>query len=138
MKKLILIIILTFLGLISYTSCCAKPYSFKESVDKIESIEIVSAVTSLEFTVSKTLSEAELEDFLKEFQKIEFYKYLGDPPKLRGDSIRIIYQSGVYEMISSYTAEYVENGVIQFLWKRCDEKAFNNLLKKFLKEESTD
>ena len=135
MKRILLFISLSLLVLFAFTSCGENSYSFKESIDEIESIEIVSAEDSLEFTVVKTLSETEKEDFLEQFQTIQFQKYLGDPPKLRGDSIKITYQSGVYEMICSYSAEYVENGVRQFLWKSCDEEVFTALLAEFLVEE---
>ena len=130
MKKL-LFITLFLLVLLTFTSCGEKTYLFKNSVDEIESIEIVSAENSLEFTVTKTLSETEKEDFLEQFQGIKFYKYLGDPPGVHGDAIKINYQSGVYEMINYFSAEYVEDGVVQFLWKRCDEKDFNELLEIF-------
>lgn len=132
MKKFLLFISLNLLIMIILTSCSAKPYSFKEPVDEIESIEIVSAENSLEFTVIKTLSKTEKEDFLKQFQGIKFNKYLGDPPAVHGDAIKINYQSGVYEMICYYSAEYVENGVTHFLWKRCNEADFNELLYSFL------
>ena len=61
----------------SPAGCGGNPYSFKEPIDEIESIEIASAENSLEFTVLKTLSEEEQEDFLERFQTIEFHKYLG-------------------------------------------------------------
>ena len=63
----------------SPAGCGGNPYSFKEPIDEIESIEIVSAENSLEFTVLKTLSEEEKEDFLERFQTMEFHKYLGVP-----------------------------------------------------------
>ncbi len=132
MKKILLFISLFSLIVIFLTSCSAKPYSFKEPVDEIQSIEIVSAENSLEFTVIKTLSETEKEDFLEQFQEIKFYKYFGDPPAVHGDAIKINYQSGVYEMICYYSAEYVEDGVTQFLWKSCNEEDFNELLNNFL------
>ena len=118
--------------MIFLTSCNAEPYSFKEPFDEIESIEIVWAENSLEFTVTKTLSETEKKDFLEKFQAIKFYQYLGDPPNLYGDAIKITYSNGDYEMICSYTAEYVEDGVIQFLWESCDEEDFNELINNFL------
>ena len=74
MKKL-LFITLFLLVLLTFTSCGEKTYLFKNSVDEIESIEIVSAENSLEFTVTKTLSETEKEDFLEQFQMIKFYSY---------------------------------------------------------------
>lgn len=126
------VVVLTVLVLISLSNCKGKSISFKEPVDEVESIEIVSAESSLEFTVLKTLSEKEEKALLNKLQHIEFHKYFGDPPKLRGDSIRITYQSGAYEMICFYTAEYVENGEIQFLWERCNEKEFNELIENFL------
>lgn len=137
MKKILLFIILSSLMMVFLTSCSAKSYSFKESIDEIESIEIVSAENSLEFTVLKTLSEEEKEGFLEQFQMLKFNNYLGDPPSVHGEAIKITYQSGIYEMICSFGAEYVEDGKIQYLWKSCDKTDFNELLDSFL-EEDTD
>ncbi len=133
MKKASLIIMLSVLFLFSFTSCNGEQFYFTESVEEIESIEIVSASNSLEFTVLKTLSEEETKDFLARFQRMKFYKYWGDPPRLHGDAIRITYKSGIYEMICAYTVEYVEDGKIQFRWRRCNETEFNELLHRFLK-----
>jgi len=69
--------IIFLLVLASSAGCGGNSYSFKEPIDEIESIEIVSAENSLEFTVLKTLSEEEKEDFLERFQTMEFHKYLG-------------------------------------------------------------
>lgn len=69
--------IIFLLVLASSAGCGGNPYSFKEPIDEIESIEIVSAENSLEFTVLKTLSGEEQEDFLERFQTREFHKYLG-------------------------------------------------------------
>ena len=71
-------------------------------------------------------------DFLEQFQAIEFYGSFGDPINLYGDSIKITYKSGTYEMVCSYTAEYVEDGEIHFLWESCDEEEFNALVNSFL------
>lgn len=35
-------------------------------------------------------------------------------------------------MICSYWAEYVKNGEIDFVWKNCDKKDFQELLDGFL------
>lgn len=131
MKKILLFFILSLLVLLTFTGCSGKLYSFKESIDEIESIEIVSAESSLDYAVVKTLSETEKNDFLQQFQKIEFNKYLGDPPGVHGDSIKITYQSGFYEIICYFDSEYVKNGITQFGWNRCDEESFNNLINDF-------
>ena len=132
MRGKTLLIILFSLVLVCLTSCVVREYPFKEPIDEIESIEIVWAENSLEFTVIKTLSEDEKKDFLEQFQAIEFYGSFGDPINLYGDSIKITYKSGTYEMVCSYTAEYVEDGEIHFLWESCDEEEFNALLNSFL------
>ena len=75
MRKKLLPIILFLLILVTLTSCRGDSYSFKEPIDEIESIEIVSAESSLEFTVTKALTETEKEDFFEQFQGIKFYKY---------------------------------------------------------------
>lgn len=134
MKKIWLFMIPFSIILISFTGCVRNSYSFEEPIDEIESIEIVWAESSLEFTVTRILSEEERNDFLEQFQAIQFYRYLGDPPTLYGDSIKITYSNGDYEMICCYTAEYVKNDEVHFLFKRCDEEDFDKLLNKFLEK----
>ena len=53
------------LVILFFTGCSEKTYKFKNSIEQIESIEIVSAENRLEFTVIKTLSEAEKTILLK-------------------------------------------------------------------------
>ena len=131
MKK-ILFVGLILVVLLLFTGCGEKTYVFKNPVDKIESIEIVSAKSSLEFTVTKTLSETEKNDFIEKFQTIEFYSYFfGDPMSVNGDAVKISYQNGDYEMVCYYWAEYVKNGEVYFIRKSCDEKEFNALLDRF-------
>lgn len=132
MKKILLSVVSCLLILITLAGCQAGPYPFKEPVSEIESIEIVSAESSLEFTVIKTLSETEKQIFLQQFKKIKFYDYLGDRPDVCGDAIKITYKSDIYEMICFFGAEYVENGVNQYRWESCDEDEFNELLNNFL------
>jgi hypothetical protein len=134
MNRTLLFIILFSLILTTLTGCTENSYPFKEPIDEIKHIEIVSVESSLDFTVIKTLSEEEKNVFIEQFKKIKFQDYLGDPPEVYGDAIKITYQNGLYEMICSYAAEYVENGVIQFRWKACDEKVFNELIENFLKD----
>lgn len=132
MKK-ILFVSCIFLVLLSCTGCSEKAYEFKNSVDKIESIEIVLAENSLEFTVLKTFSETEKNDFIEKFQAIKFYNYfMGDPMSVNGNAVKITYQNGDYEMICYNWAEYVKNGEVYFIRKSCDEKEFNELLDNFL------
>lgn len=120
----------------SFVSCKGKPYSFKKTVDEIESIEIVSAKNSLDFTVVKKLSETEQEDFLEKFQAIEFENYyVGDPMSVSGDAVKITYQNGDYEMICYYWSEFVESGEVYFVKKSCDEQKFNDLLSSFLQSD---
>ena len=128
--SLILLVLLFFLG------CNKKTYEFKNPVDKIKSIEIVSAENSFEFTIIKTLSEIEKNDFIKKFQMIKFDSYfVGDPMSLNGNAVRITYQNGDYEMICFYWAEYVKNDEVFFVRKYCDKKEFNELLNYFLSNE---
>jgi hypothetical protein len=130
MKKIFLI----FFCLILLTGCSSKPYEFENPVDEIESIEIVFAENSLEYTVVKTLSETEKNDFIEKFQKIEFDRYIiGDPMSVYGNAVKISYQNGDYEMVCYCWADYVKNGEVYFRWKNCDEKEFNELLNSFLK-----
>jgi len=122
--------------IIFITGCVSRPgpYLFRESVDEVESIEIVFAEDSLDFFVVKTLSRAEQDSFLEEFLMIGFYKYrFGDPDYPCGDAVRIVYRSGNYEMICYFWSEYVRNGRIQYSsWQYCDKTVFYDLLDKYL------
>lgn len=121
------------LVLLVFAGCGAKTYLLKNSVDEIESIEIVSAENSLNFTVIKALSEIEKNDFLEQLLVIKFDSYyVGDPMSINGTAVKITYQNGDYEMICHYWAEYVKNGEVYFVRKSCDEEDFNKLLNNFL------
>lgn len=131
MKNRASIVLIFFLLIL--TGCRSETYLLKNSVKEIESIEIVLAESSLQFTVVKELSEMEKSDFLEQFHKIKFYSYyVGDPMLVSGKSVKITYQNGDYEMICYYWAEYVKNGEIYFIRKNCNEKEFNDLLNNFL------
>ncbi|MBQ4283929.1 MAG: hypothetical protein IJB96_08395 [Lachnospira sp.] len=130
MRK-VLMIILMILSVFTVTGCDSSPFSFRQSVEEVESIEIVSAESSLQFTSIKLLSDEEKKEFLEQLQLIEFVKYIGDPPKLSGDAIKINYRDGAYEMICAYTVEYVEEGKIQYRWRSCSEKDFVSIFNKF-------
>lgn len=134
MKK-ILFVGFVLLVLLPFTACSKKTYVFKNSVEQIESIEIVSAENSLEFTVIKILAETEKTDFLERFQAIQFDSYFfGDPMHVNGNAVKITYRTGDYEMICSFWAEYVKNGDIYFVRKSCDEKEFDELINSFLEQ----
>lgn len=133
MRRTFSAVILFLLVLVIFTSCSGNSYSFEEPVDEIKSIEIVSAESSLEYTVLKILSETEKEDFLEQLQKIEFYNYyIGDPMSVNGNAVKIAYKNGNYEMICPCWSEYVKDDVIQYRWNNCNENEFNDLLNKFL------
>lgn len=132
MKKIVFITLFV-LVLLVFTGCGKEAYSFQYHVNEIKSIEIVSAENSLEFTIIKTLSETEKNDFLKQFQTIQFNSYyVGDPLSVNGNAVKVTYQNGTYEMICYYWAEYVENGLVYSVRKSCSEKDFNELLNRFL------
>lgn len=130
--KIRLFIIQIFIVFCIFTGCGEKTYSFQKTVDEIQSIAIVSAKSSLDFTVIKELSQTEQKVFLEKFKTIEFQNYyIGDPMSLSGDAIKITYQNGDYEMICYYWSEYVKNGEVYFVPKNCDEDTFNDLLENF-------
>lgn len=134
MKKILLPTILFLLIAITFTGCSKKPYSFSEPIDEIESIELVSAENSLNFTVKKTLSKKEKNNFIEQFQKIQFTDYyIGDPMSVSGNAVKITYQNGNYEMVCHYWSEYVKDGVIYYRWKSCEKDEFNKLFNNFLK-----
>lgn len=140
MKKAVQYIILFLFVLAVFTGCSGKPYSFKESRNEIENIEIVTAESSLKFSVIKTISESEKNDFLKQFEAIKFRSYyVGDPMSVNGNAVKITYQNGDYEMICHYWSEYIKNGEVYPVRKNCDEKDFNKLLNNFLdKDKNTE
>ncbi len=122
MKRIVLILLV----LLTFTGCGEKTYLFQKSVNEIESVEIVSAENSLAFTVIKTLSETEKNNFLEQFQRIPFDSYVvGDPMSVNGNAVKITYQNGDYEIICDYWAEYIKDGEVYFVRKSCDEKDFN-------------
>ena len=132
MRKSIFIILL-FCLLLSFVSCEKKAYTFQQSVDKIERIDIVLAENSRESIVIKTLSEEQKKEFLDRFKEIEFGRiYFGDPTTVNGTAVKMIYQNGDYEIICHYWSDYVSAETTSFGWRYCDEKLFNDLVNAFL------
>ncbi len=132
MKKALFICCVLFV-LFIFAGCNDKTYEFRNSVDEIKCIEIVSAESSLEYTVIKTLSKTEKDDFIEELRSLQFGRYIaGDPMSVYGDAVKITYQDGDYEMICYYWAEYVKNGEIYPVQRSCDEKEFTELLSGYL------
>ena len=132
MRK-ILFVSLVLLVLFSFTGCKEETYAFKKTVNEIERVEIVSTKNSSAFTVIKTLSETEKNDFIERFQTIKFNNYfIGDPMSVSGNAVKITYQNEDYEMVCCYWDEYIENGKVYFIRKSCNEKELNELLDSFL------
>lgn len=131
-KRILLPVFAMLFSLLVLPGCSAKPYSFEEPIDTIEYIKIVTAESSLKFSVLKTLSENEKHDFLEQFQDIPFYTYyLGDPMSVYGTAAMICYSSGNYEMVSYSWSEYVKDGQIYFIRKSCEEEVFHSLLDQY-------
>ncbi len=130
-KSSILIIAFVFI-IFLFAGCEKKPYSLQHPTDDIAAIEIVFAKNSMDFTVVKTLSLSETEDFLAQLDMIQFESYyFGDPMSVSGDAVKITYQDGSYEMICHYWAEYVNNGNIYSIKRSCNKQEFENLISKF-------
>ena len=116
-----------------FAGCTKTSYSFKYPIDKIDRIEIVSAESSLEFSVIKKLSETEKNDFLEQFQSIEFREYiLGDPMSIGGKAIKITYSNDEYELICHYWSVYVKNGETYSIRRNCNEDTFEKIVDLFL------
>ncbi len=131
MKKISVFLIMIIL--LFFTSCDGISYSFKNTIDEIKSIEIVEAKNSREYTVLKTLSELEKEDFIKRFEEIIFHRwFFGDPLSVSGKSVKITYVTGDYEIVCYRWAEYV-NADVYFIRRYCDKEEFNELLDLYLK-----
>lgn len=131
MKKSLLAL-LCLLLLFTLVSCIKATYPFIHPTDEIDRIEIVDAEDIYTFTVKKTLSDEEKDEFLKQFQKIKFTRYIiGDPLLVGGECIKITYQSGDYEMVCHFWNEYVQNGQCHYGWYNCDQQKFLDLLNQF-------
>ena len=122
MKRILPIFLILFLLL--PLSGCRTTYTLRESANTITQIELVSAEDCFEYTVVKTLSETEKEDFLNRIQYTEFRRRIGDPIRLRGDSIKITYESGNYDIICGHASEYVKDGERYYNPSICDKDAF--------------
>ena len=132
MKKSILIAMFLVI-LLSCVGCDGEEYVFKQSLSEIQSIEVISAKSSIDFVVLKTLSEDEKEEFITRFRGLEFNSYyFGDPMAVAGNAVKFTYSDGNYEVICDYWAEYVENGEVYSVRKKCNEYEFNELLNYFL------
>ena len=107
-------------------------YELRQSAGEIDRIELVTAEDSRQFTVVKTLSDAERADFLMQFLQLPFHTYLiGDPMSVHGNAVRIVYRNGDYEMICHHWAEYVTGDKMYFVRKNCGNTDFDHLWNRF-------
>ena len=131
--KRIIIISAVLVAIFTFFSCNRSSYSFKYSTDNIKSIEIVLAENSMDYTVMRTLSNDEMNDFLEQFQMIEFNNYyIGDPMTVSGNAVKITYSNESYEIICYRWAEYIECNNIYFVRKSCNEEDFNKIINSFI------
>ena len=67
------------------SGCGKSTYLLEESIEDIVRIEIVSAQSSVEYSVVKTLTDEEAAEYLEIFLDISFRNYyLGDPMYVHG------------------------------------------------------
>ncbi len=131
MMKKLLVGLLLLSVLLSLASCGSRPFSYVEPSEEIVAMELVSAKSSLDYTVTKTLFGTERMDLMKRLQQTEFHKCLSAPPDLSGNAIKITYLSGAYEMIGLGTVEYVKNNEIMYRWIACDDAVFQELFNRY-------
>lgn len=133
-KKYVIFLVIILLFCMAFTGCEKKPYTFKQSVVEIEKIEIVDVPGYLEFTVIKTFSETEKQEFINQIQTIKFGYYFGDPLSIGGLAFMVTYNDGNYELISRRTGKYVCGEKVSTVRKWCEEEDFNKLLNNFLND----
>lgn len=141
MKKSLLLVLLIVGISFSLTACWAKPFSLDEPADDIVSIEIVlMELDSFDHTVVKKLSDDEIPDIIERLEQIEFRQVLGDPSKAYGPTIRIVYKSGHYTLISANSTEYIQDEQRGYRFKYCDKDEFDKLIDEFVSspENTTD
>ena len=125
-----------------FTSGCIKkqPYKFLYDVTEIEQISIVYITDSYQISNGyETITVIEDKDeFLEEFNKILFNKFLlGDPTHIH-NNVKVIlveYNNGDSELIWWYAQDRFKNNKCYFGRVNCNEEEFNNFINKYLPDE---
>lgn len=129
MRKKISVICYFVLLLIIIAGCSRKiPFPFHQQNDHISRIEIVDAESCFEYTVLKSLSNSEMNEFLLQLKEIDFYTFIGSPMEMQGNAVKITYTDGNYEMISSNSVKYVKDGIVKHATWQCDKESFDELI----------
>ena len=135
---------ITYFIVIMLSSACLKTTIYtleyeelKEQVVKIE-IGYVHDDTGRFFNTLAVLQSNEIEPFLEEFCKLSFAKY--SPPRNEsGESVKLIYKSNAYEVISVYGGSvYDANGKYKKYGlgiANISKQAFLDLINQYIVEE---
>ena len=128
----------------SFLSSCAidpsKPYSFRQSVDKISELCLMQQNEVYDdwdsrFSVIKELGPNQYADFCDELKSIKGQRFF-NPPQTEFDQyvIRIVYQNGEIEYISRDNNAYFipEKGLKYDTYWFSDKAGFNELILKYL------
>lgn len=141
MNRLISLILgaVLFYFFLTATSKCGGEfqYPFNEPVETIVSVEIVDAQDWNHYTRVRVLSEDEMNGFLQVFCELKFRDYLpGELADVYKGAVKIVYQSGNYEILDHYASYYVipsdsklkrkYNGVF------CDKDQFEYLVARYM------
>ncbi len=137
MKRVFVPILCAIMVVLLCTGCQYETVYYQESDSPIRCIEIVSANSSTDYGVLKTLSEDEMDSLLISLKKMPFIKQavILDPPTLSGNALVITYESGEYEMIAPSGWEKVKEGQVTYMWAYCNRKDFDPLIEAYLAEK---
>ena len=128
-------IISTFIILLSFTFGCEikGEYHFSQPINQISAIEIVYRDKNSNFNIRKEVEFEYQAELISAILELPCYKYFNDPSTTMDDiAIRISYNDGCCDYLSSSCVAYYCNNRYKFGWVYFNTDDFNELLNKYL------
>ena len=126
--KWVLLLALSILCIVSFFGCEPKQgrYTFEQSMDQIETIEIVelnnwnwisSGPVQEEYPLIKRIDPEQQDEFLKDFLSLTQFEVIANPIMgMYGTAIKFYYRDGTYELVASAGYYVSSRNYFQDLW----------------------
>lgn len=138
-KFSLLILIISFIGIITFTGCNKTIYHWEidKSIEEIDSIEMVNIENSMITEIICEIDRESYQEIINDIESLEATKYGWSLCQPFGISVRIKFFDGNVDIISLWEtrhATFMENGAIkgEISWLHIDNDQYSKFIEKWL------
>lgn len=130
--------LMTFLS-ISFLGCKVYQWNFEKELSEVEKIEIIyiNSFYEDEYELLKEIPQTESVNIISDIQKLQAKRYIGGLTVPSGQTIKILFKNGDYDLISLFEPRHIylnDGGITNIKTTRLcfNQEEFNHLIDKWL------